>query len=415
MKRILFVTLIYLLTIFWNPLYSQSMLKDWNFKTHRQYVKQAETISYDNICFEIERDFYVDGEKSYTEKYDIHIIKNDKQPLLYCIQDSTYSFRLTNKQMMCINHVNCEVSIFDDVRNKNSFYNQIGINEVLSKVFTDIPYYIHYLKRIEVPMGIFFLISSKNDTTIYGKNHIIYEGYHDGYFYNDSTCNYDNYIRTKIYNVIDTETNMLNYAYSVKNIDGLEYETYTYIKNVSLDKSKDYFESMFNNKLYSKYSFHDENNPPYSMISSSEDNIQESVTSYPLISLNNDSTYLKDKNSWILLNLWSLNCPSCIENISKYKHEKDSLGYRILENEGIEILAINYHTDNMDLIRNMAEKTNSTDIMYSAKGINAHISIPSLGYYYLISPDKKVVFKDYKLGNYSELIKAKEEYGNKNK
>ena len=112
------------------------------------------------------------------------------------------------------------------------------------------------------------------------------------------------------------------------------------------------------------------------------------------------------------MNLWSLNCPSCIENLNNYEHEIDSLGYRILEKEGIEILAINYSTDNMELLNDIAKKTNSKDIIYSAKGFNGCISIPYLGYYYLISPDKKVVFKDYKLGDYSELLKAKEKYEN---
>jgi hypothetical protein len=82
---------------------------------------------------------------------------------------------------------------------------------------------------------------------------------------------------------------------------------------------------------------------------------------------------------------------------------------------GIKIYAVNYSSNNLSLINKIADKTNSTDIMYSAKGLGNCIRIPSLGYYYLISPDKNVVFKDYKLGDYSELLKAKEEYEKKNK
>ena len=81
--------------------------------------------------------------------------------------------------------------------------------------------------------------------------------------------------------------------------------------------------------------------------------------------------------------------------------------YRIFENKNIDIFAINYSIDNMELLHKNAYKTDTKDIIYSAKGLNVYINIPYLGYYYLISPDKKVVFKDYKLGDYSELLKTK--------
>lgn len=389
------------------------MLKDWSFKTHRQYVKLAKSVSFDSIYFEIERNFHIDGRKSHTKKYSILITKDNKETILYCEHDSSFNFRLTNKQMKYIDHVNCEVSLFNGVKNKNSFYYQIGINDILSNVFTDIPYCIYHLNKIEIPVGCFFLISSKNDTIINGNYFTLYKGYHDGYFYNNSTEEFDNYVRTHIYNIINTKTGLLEYAYSTKDIDGHKYETYTYIKHINHDKPSNCHEKLFQDDLYSTYTFHDEKNPPTSRISSDNTKIKKAVTYYPLVSLGNDTIKLRDENKWILLAFWSLNCESCIKQLNKFGYEKDSLGYRILENEGIEIIAINYSTDNMELLDNIANKTNSNDIIYSAKGLNAYISIPSLGYYYLISPDKKVVFKDYKLGDYSELLKAKEDYENK--
>ena len=38
------------------------------------------------------------------------------------------------------------------------------------------------------------------------------------------------------------------------------------------------------------------------------------------------------------------------------------------------------------------------------------ISIPSLGYYYLISPDRQIVYETSDLGDYSELLEAKANY-----
>lgn len=391
------------------PSYSQSILNDWSFKKHRQYVKQAEAITYDNIAFEIERDFYIDGIKSYTHKYNINMIKNDKQYLIYCNMDSIFCFKLTNKQMKYIDHVNCELSMFDDVRNKNSFYNQVGIDDILSKTFTDIPYYVHYLEKIKVPIGCFFLISSRKDTIIDSRNYIIYKGYHDGYIYDDSTEHFDNYVRTDIYNIINSETKLLEYAYSTKNIDSCKYEIYTYIRNICFDKSVGCYEALFDDKLYPSYSFHNEKNPPYSRISS-DDIINEELFNYPLISLQNDTVKFCNDNEWTLIYLWSLNCEPCIKQLYEFGCAKDSLGSHVLNDYGIKIYAVNYSSNNLSLINKIADKTNAEDIIYSAKGLNAHLNIPYLGYYYLISPDKKVVFKDYKLGDYSELLKAKEEY-----
>ena len=48
--------------------------------------------------------------------------------------------------------------------------------------------------------------------------------------------------------------------------------------------------------------------------------------------------------------------------------------------------------------------------MYSGKGIGGVIELPYLGYFYLISPDKEVVYDSSNLGDYSELLKAKSDY-----
>ena len=106
-----------------------------------------------------------------------------------------------------------------------------------------------------------------------------------------------------------------------------------------------------------------------------------------------------------MLNFWTTNCGPCLQHLKEYSHEKDSLGYRILEKEGIKILAIEHKSDDMELIAKRARLTNSKDIMYSGKGIGATINLPALGYYYLISPDKEIVYETGDLGDYEEIIK----------
>ncbi len=94
--------------------------------------------------------------------------------------------------------------------------------------------------------------------------------------------------------------------------------------------------------------------------------------------------------------------------------EKDSLPARILEKEGIRILAIEHRSDNLEIIGKVADKTGSGDIIYSAKGIGTAISIPYLGYYYLLSPSKEIVLETGDC-DYDKILKAKREYERNNK
>ena len=105
-----------------------------------------------------------------------------------------------------------------------------------------------------------------------------------------------------------------------------------------------------------------------------------------------------------MLNFWTTGCGPCIEHLKEYAHEIDSLGYRILEKEGIKILAIEHRSNNLEHIRQIASKSNSEDIAYSAKDIMTVINIPTLGYYYLVSPNKEIVYETGDLGDYEEII-----------
>ena len=94
-----------------------------------------------------------------------------------------------------------------------------------------------------------------------------------------------------------------------------------------------------------------------------------------------------------------------MRQLDRYAQEKDSLGYRILEKAGVKIMAIEHRSNNMEYIEKYAKKHSSEDITYSAKGIFNAIDVQFWDYYYLISPDKKVVYRTDKLGDYSGILK----------
>lgn len=180
------------------------------------------------------------------------------------------------------------------------------------------------------------------------------------------------------------------------------------VKNINFEDKENFFDSIFDFEAdrYSRFSFRDE----YSMFgsSSSIDTATEALLKFPIVSLDNDTTCLYDKDGFVLLNFWGIGCPPCMKNLQRYKQQTDSLGYRILEKEGVTIMAINYQSNNMEKLGELADKTSTRDIMYSAKEMQSLIKLDYIGYYYLLSPDKKLIYETSNLGDYSELLKAKE-------
>lgn len=352
-----------------------------------------------------------------TETFYLIYNYDKKRPSFTFINsDSTRFMKFDNKNYYLVDYNYKEIARIKCAgEGKDAYW---IVKNTTESVFGEIPYY-HQL------LGKKFVISNSlehenfTDTTIRNVNCVVFDSKtRMSYIYNQETQKYDIPIQRQARTYINAASNHIDSVF-VENIteNTFKLSTTYIITDISYDNKQSFIDAIFDfdNPKYSSYSFHDENNLPYSMSGSSNEEINDDILDYPLISLNNDTIYLKDSSSWILLNLWSLNCPSCIENLNNYKQEKYSSGHRTLEEEGIEILAINYSTDNIDLLNNTAEKTKSEDIVYSAKGLNTKINIPYLGYYYLISPDKKTVYKTHQLGDYSELLKAKEEYENKNK
>lgn len=383
---------------------------------------------YDWISFSVDKVTLKDSKIWNERQYDIILHYDKKDPIIFVSHKDRYTdnmFCVSKDEIKIIDYATKELTIYSDSNKKYGMYSFYGTLDYVKKYFEGLGYYLIPMStKIDGYQYTTPNVKYYKDTII---NNLSYKK-HTGFtpkFYTkavsetDETYEYETYDR--IDNYINDVTLLLDsiyqITYSTNPYDKSKNEITFKIYNYDFSNKEKYLDSIFNlnNPEYATFSKHDQDNIPLSRRLSKNKNINDSILDFPLVSLNNDTIYLRNKGGWTLLNLWTHNCSSCIKNLHNYKHEKDSLGYRILEKEGIEILAINYSTDNMDILENMADKTNSNDIIYSAKGLNAHLNIPYLGYYYLIPPDKKVVFKDYKLGDYSELLKAKEEYENKNK
>lgn len=186
------------------------------------------------------------------------------------------------------------------------------------------------------------------------------------------------------------------------------------VKNVSYDDMSAFYDSIFDFSSERYKGFTIEDQTSWFKPDRHSDTITEALLSFPIVSLNGDTTTLANTNGWVLLNMWALSCDNCIKELGEWGREKDSLGYRFLSKEGIKILSVNYLSDNIEKLKEVAERTNSADIMHYAKGMGDFIKLPYVGYNFLLSPDKKLVYKCGYIGSfgkdYSELLKAKADY-----
>ena len=187
-----------------------------------------------------------------------------------------------------------------------------------------------------------------------------------------------------------------------------------YIDGLNHDNKSDYIDSIFNfdNPIYTGYSRHTETFPPYSRIGVRNEGINDSLLSFPFIGLQHDTTTINNTKGWVLLDLWQFGCPPCYQGIKDLQHEKDSLGFSILEQEGITIIAANAKSDNLDLIQEVSEKCGCPDVLYAGKGTMSILALVNHAFpsYYLISPEKEIVWRSNYLGDYSELLEAKANY-----
>jgi hypothetical protein len=372
--------------------------------------------NYQWLSFSIEKKEIFNGKQLKPQFYQVSFFYDSIQPSIYIsLDDMILTYKITKDTLKKVDGINMELSAF--IRSetdslhvyeniKANVENKIAyINSFYQSVFTDIPPYgdvdIKTIKDTILPNGIHcYRFEGLDELRVFencdtGEKDELQ--YICTYWINKETSQIDSLIMSK--------TNSTPYTDTIIFV----------ISNINHEQRQNYYDQIFNydQTSYDGFTIHNEKHLPFSMIGSNLDNTSLELLNYPLINLKNDTTTINNYHSWLLLNFWSFNCPTCINELKEWGEEKDSLGYRPLEKNGITILSINYNSNNINLIKQVSTKTNSDDIMFSAKGINQHISLPYLGYNYLLSPQKEIVYRSTYIGhkgNYSELLEAKANY-----
>lgn len=361
--------------------------------------------NYNWINFDIVVRTEYNGQQLPDLTYNISYYNANKVSKVFFLDPFGRFYMTDNNSIYFVNNQDCEFSIFN--KNKNSEW-----YEVTRSYYEDKIRYIPYIERqtLDPLFGSRHIIQHYcKDTIINGNSYMVFYGHSmKSNQLNPKTNKFD--IPSQYYCItwVDKETSMVD-SVNIWQLYDKEHgsENIKYIiKNISHDNKAIDYSITFdpNNKKYKYYSKHDENNPPYSMINSRNTELSASLLSYPLISLSGDTTTMNDHEGWILINFWTFGCTPCYEHMEKMRHEKDSLGTTVLQQNRITVLCINPYSNNYEALQKIANKYNLNDCIYSAKGINTQINIPYFPSYYLISPDKKSIIKYTWLDDYSNLL-----------
>jgi hypothetical protein len=368
---------------------AQTTIKD-ALQNYAKFKRQAETLADEHkwVSFKY-KDIHYYGDSLLFEGESELIIKYDgkNSSLFYNINSIEWFYLLDKDYYKKIEKpegslIKYENTIFDFDR----YYDALGKYGFIPRFFIDIPYYIYPISFAE----------SMNMTQIFNE---IEEREIDGELYN--VYKFDNNER-RVRFYVNAATNIMDSAYT--EIYQYSSKVYYTFYDFSFENRQSYIDSIFNfdNKEYEKYSKYDiVNSEPYY---SFDTIVTDKLLDFPLVDLNNDTTTLREQEGWVLLNFCTITSDYSMRQLDRYAKEKDSLGYRILEKEGIKIMAIEHKSNNMEYIEKYAKRYHSEDITYSAKGIFNAIDVNWWECYYLISPDKKAVYRTEKLGDYSEII-----------
>jgi hypothetical protein len=368
---------------------AQTTIKD-ALRNYAKFKRQAETLADEHkwVSFKY-KDIHYYGDSLLFEGESELIIKYDgkNSSLFYNINSIEWFYLLDKDYYKKIEKpegslIKCENTIFDFDRH----YDVHGKRGFIPRFFIDIPYYIYPISFAE----------SMNMKQIFNE---IEEREIDGELYN--VYKFDNNER-RVRFYVNAATNIMDSAYT--EIYQYSSKVYYTFYDFSFENRQSYIDSIFNfdNKEYEKYSKYDiVNSEPYY---SFDTIVTDKLLDFPLVDLNNATTTLREQEGWVLLNFCTITSDYSMRQLDRYAKEKDSLGYRILEKEGIKIMAIEHKSNNMEYIEKYAKRHHSEDITYSAKGIFNAIDVNWWECYYLISPDKKVVYRAEKLEDYSEII-----------
>lgn len=373
---------------------------------------------YEWLSFDVCHQNYRNDTFNWEVKYSVIFHYDKKNPAIYVGRKDLYDsdliseeFRITKDEFENILHNDQNIIVYKNRHFFGDAYHSFPLMGDMPVYFSRLGYYLQTTQsKIKTQYCTPATVIDADIVDINGKSYIkyhtvdpfvttsldiIYNRTHT--FVNASTDLIDSVYSYSTFKLIDDSTLYINKY-------GEIHKNYYMIDNYSFESKQHILDSIFDlqSVRYADYSHYDEKTSPQCQARCENKTANDELLDYPLVNLEGDTTSIREQDGWILLNFWTTDCEPCIEHLMRMDAEKDSIGNRIIEKEGIKILAIEHKSNNMEIIAKRAYKTKSEDIMYSGKGIGTTINIPTLGYYYLVSPNKEIV---YETGSWESILK----------
>lgn len=240
-----------------------------------------------------------------------------------------------------------------------------------------------------------------------------------GYRFDDSTQDYSIPVIETIKTYCDNNSGWIPRVDVFLPLDSVEYNYY--FTNISTSGKAHLYDSVFNlsRREYAQYSYYNLANifaPSEGIMPEKpRDTVfNDNIANIPLAGADGDTVYLRDDKGWILLEFWSYGCKPCTEFLQTMQNEKETLGYRRLEKEGINIYCINIQGGVTDRMIQYAKMFDAEDIVYSSRQMIA-LDFNFTPTYYLFAPNRDLVYRGYDKDITNLLIKAKQKYSYRNR
>jgi thiol-disulfide isomerase/thioredoxin len=256
---------------------------------------------------------------------------------------------------------------------------------------------------------------------ISGVNHkVMYYKYLSGYHYDAKKQTVGDPIYSNVVLFLSDNKKKISKV-TVKETGLEDYEDVYEIEHVGVgeDLKPQWAHDIFdkNSDIYSKFSFFDLDKkqiPASEMGKISTDTMTEQLLHFPLVNSNGDTITLNHFKGWVLMDFWILGCKPCAEFHKLINQERKKSGKIPFQDTDIKLITIYILGGNSPTFRNYVSEYNIADISYAARDISTVINTPSFPRYFLISPDKQIVYISDTLSDYSALLQAKKEYEQKN-
>lgn len=364
-------------------------------KIIKEIAKEYKSHNY--FSYKVKESIYYD--KKVEREYSVFV---DNKANTFVLLDYKIYYKADKKAIRIINLRNEELSEFS--KESIIYTNFIrNIKTITSDFNLYTPYYT-YPKKVKLKDTIINSINY-NILSFRGDDFFVVEDKDTTYgcYMTHLYCNQKNKLVDKIEYILEDTNNNISAKRKVYEFIDFSFE----------DKSSE-IKSLFdfNNKAYSIFTKHNEDNVPFSWLSANEkDTIMTSkLLTYPIFDMNGKATTIKEQESWVLLNFWFFGCVTCKDFFEALRLEEEENGYTFFSKNNIKIMAINPLSSDKEKIKKEVQKFKMEHNAYYSKGINEYLFMRHMPMYYLVSPDKKIIYHSSKINDYSYIYKIIKAY-----